>query len=146
MLSVRTPSRWQWGYSLALAATVVWASSSGQVAVPDCADFVNFDKLAHASVFGLLATLVLRALPTRHPIWAVLIVSLFGATDELHQQFTPGRSMDALDWVADTTGAVVAVSFYTFWAGYQRTLELKVIKRKPQFDAAPLPAPTESAS
>jgi VanZ family protein len=146
MLSVRTPSRWQWGYSLALAATVVWASSSGQVAVPDCADFVNFDKLAHASVFGLLATLVLRALPTHHPIWAVLIVSLFGATDELHQHFTPGRSMDVLDWVADTIGAVVAVSFYTYWAGYRRTLEMKLFKIKTQGEAAPLPAPNESAS
>jgi VanZ family protein len=133
MSSVHTPSRWQWGYALALAATVVWASSLGQVALPDCADFVDFDKLAHASVFGLMATLVLRPFRTRRLGWAIFIVSLFGAADELHQNFTPGRSMDILDWVADTTGAVVAVGAYTFWGGYRRVLEFKLFKkRKPR--------------
>jgi hypothetical protein len=132
MSSVHTPSRWQWGYALALAATVVWASSFGQVAIPDCADFVNFDKFAHASVFGLMATLVLRPFRARRLGWAIFIVSLFGAADELHQNFTPGRSMDILDWVADTTGAVVAVSAYTFWGGYRCVLEFKLLKRKPR--------------
>ena len=133
MSSVHTPSRWQWGYAMALAATVVWASSFGQVAIPDCADFVNFDKLAHASVFGLMATLVLRPFRARPIVWSIVIVSLFGAADELHQHFTPGRSMDILDWVADTTGAVVAVSAYTFWGGYRRVLEFKLFKkRKPR--------------
>jgi hypothetical protein len=132
MSSVHTPSRWQWGYALALAATVVWASSFGQVAIPDCADFVNFDKLAHASIFGLMATLVLRPFRSRPIVWSIIIVSLFGAADELHQNFTPGRSMDILDWVADTTGAVVAVSAYTFWGGYRRVLEFKLLKRKPR--------------
>ena len=146
MSSVRTPSRWQWGYALALAATVVWASNHGQVAVPDCADFGNFDKLAHASICGLLATLVLRPLRTRRLSGAILIVSLFGAIDELHQHFTPGRSMDVFDWIADTTGAVVAVSFYTYWAGYRSTLEMKFFKRKTQGEPAPLPALKESAS
>ncbi|MCS6244714.1 MAG: VanZ family protein [Opitutus sp.] len=135
MSSVHTPSRWQWGYALALAATVVWASSFGQVALPDCADFVNFDKLAHASVFGLMATLVLRPFRSRPIVWSIIIVSLFGAVDELHQNFTPGRSMDILDWVADTTGAVVAVSAYTFWGGYRRVLEFKLLKRKPRVSA-----------
>jgi len=129
MSSVYTPSRWQWGYALALAATVVWASSFGQVELPDCADFVNFDKLAHASVFGLMATLVLRPFRARPIVWSIVIVSLFGAADELHQNFTPGRSMDILDWVADTTGAVVAVSAYTFWGGYRRVLEFKLFKK-----------------
>jgi VanZ family protein len=132
MSSVHTPSRWQWGYALALAATVVWASSHGQVELPDCANFVNFDKLAHASVFGLMATLVLRPFRMRPIVWSIVIVSLFGAADELHQNFTPGRSMDILDWAADTTGAVVAVSAYTFWGGYRRVLEFKLLKRKPR--------------
>ena len=143
MSSVNTPSRWQWGYALALAATVVWASSHGQVAIPDCADFANFDKLAHASIFGLVATLLLRPFRTRQLGWAILIVSVFGATDELHQSFTPGRSMDGLDWVADTTGAVVAVCAYTFWRGYRRVLETKlIIKSNPRVSAAcPAAAP-----
>ncbi len=132
MTSVHTPSRWQWGYALALAATVVWASSHGQVAIPDCANFVNFDKLAHASIFGLMATLVLRPFRARPIVLSIVIVSLFGAAAELPQHFTPGRSMDILDWVADTTGAVVAVSAYTFWGGYRRVLEFKLLKRRPR--------------
>jgi VanZ family protein len=146
MTSVLIPSRWQWAYALALATTVVWASSHGRVAVPDCADFAHFDKLAHASIFGLLATLVLRPFRTRRLVWAILIVSLFGATDELHQHLTPGRSMDALDWLADTLGAVVAVSVYTFWTGYRRTLELRLVKLKPRGAAALQSAPAQSAS
>lgn len=152
MSSVHTPSRWQWGYALALAATVVWASSLGQVELPDCADFVNFDKLAHASVFGLMATLVLRPFRSRPIVLSIVIVSLFGAADELHQNFTPGRSMDILDWVADTTGAVVAVSAYTFWGGYRRVLEFKLLKRKPRdpvsvADSAPsAPSPGSPAA
>ena len=134
MSSVNTPSHWQWAYAVALAATVVWASGHGQVAVPDIADFANFDKLAHFSIFGLMATLVLRPFRARRCFWAVLIVSLFGATDEFHQHFTPGRSMDVLDWLADTCGAVVAVAAYTFWSGYRRTLETPLLKRKYRSD------------
>ena len=146
MSSVPTPSRWQWVYALALAATVVWASSHGQVAIPDCADFANFDKLAHASIFGLMATLVLRPFRTRHLVWAIVIASLFGVSDELHQHFTPGRSMDVLDWVADTTGAVVAVGFYTRWAGYRRLLETPLLKIKPRVETIPFSTQTEAAS
>jgi VanZ family protein len=33
----------------------------------------------------------------------------FGALDEVHQGFVPGRSQDAMDWVADAAGAALAV-------------------------------------
>ena len=39
----------------------------------------------------------------------VLLISCFGALDEWHQQFIPQRSMDLLDWTADTVGATVGV-------------------------------------
>jgi len=141
MSFVKTTSRWQWGYALALAASVVWASNHEQMAIPDYANFVNFDKLAHASIFGLMATLVLRPFHTRPIVWSIVIVSVFGASDELHQSFTPGRSMDVLDWVADTIGAIVAVSAYTFWSGYRRVLEVELFKRKLRVCAAPATAP-----
>ncbi|HYD83482.1 MAG TPA: VanZ family protein, partial [Opitutus sp.] len=57
---------------------------------------------------------------------AILIVSVFGVTDELHQHFTPGRSMDVWDWVADTLGAIVATVLYAEWAAYRRLLETPV--------------------
>lgn len=47
-------------------------------------------------------------------ILACVVASLYGASDELHQYFVPGRSCDILDWVADTLGA----SFSLFFSKY----------------------------
>ncbi len=98
--------------------------ASSRSAVESGIHIVNFDKVVHFSVYGLMGTLVSRALgPARHRGWAVVIVSLFGASDEIHQYFTPGRSMEFADWVADTLGAAVAVTLYTKWAWYRAKLE-----------------------
>jgi len=64
---------------------------------------------------------------SKWPAWlAVLIVSAFGVTDEWHQSFVPGRSCDVFDWLADTTGAALAVTLYVKWAWYRRLLEIRV--------------------
>jgi VanZ family protein len=92
------------------------------------------DKIVHFLVFGLLATVTLRALriesPRSRAVVAVLLVSLFGASDELHQYFTPGRSCDVFDWVADTLGASLAVSLYLFWPAWRRLLERRSLVLK----------------
>lgn len=120
MFSPQQSSRRRWAFALAVAGLVVVASSRSAVAGPA---INNFDKVVHFSVYGLLGTLVLRALGGRHGGWAVAIVSLFGVSDEIHQYFTPGRSMEFGDWVADTLGAAVAVVLYTQWAWYRGKLE-----------------------
>lgn len=132
----------RWVYPLALAGTIIFASGRGQVAGPD---IVNFDKVAHLAVFGLLATLVLRSPGLRHAWVAVVAVSLFGAADELRQSLSPGRFMEFGDWVADSTGAVLAVAAYRFWPWYRRLLEtpLGLRKRAPKSVSA---AATESAA
>lgn len=142
MTSTKIISPWQWTYALVLAAMIVWASGHGQVAAPG---IVDFDKAAHFSVFGLMATLVLRPFRGGHAWWAVVIVSAFGVSDELRQGFTPGRSMEVADWIADTCGAIVAVSAYTFWPWYRRLLETPLWKRKPKVEAAAVSATTVSA-
>jgi VanZ family protein len=56
---------------------------------------------------------VLAALlyPVTSRAWlAVLLASLYGVSDEAHQAFVPGRSADAVDWLADTVGALAAVT------------------------------------
>lgn len=119
MASSSTRLKWLW--PLLLATTILIASSFSRVAAPP---IVDFDKLAHFSVFGLLASLVARIeYPGRRVWWALLIVSLFGLSDEIHQSFTPGRDVELLDWVADTLGALTAVTAYTYWAWYRRLLE-----------------------
>lgn len=116
-------------WPLALAATVVWCSSHP---LPRWGEPVHqSDKVVHFLVFGLIASLVARlaAVQRTRPLGiytAVLIVSVFGVTDELHQHFTPGRSMDVLDWLADTLGATAATVLYARWRWYRELLETSV--------------------
>jgi VanZ family protein len=112
---------------MVLAAVIVCASGRGQVAAPN---IVNFDKAAHFFIYGLLATLVARNGFVPGSAWLPIVaVSLFGLTDEWHQSFTPGRSVEVVDWVADTVGAIVAVSAYALWPAYRFTLERTLSRR-----------------
>jgi len=73
------------------------------------------DKLYHAgaySIMGLLAWRSFAHIETRPIIRALLSIgfcSLYGFSDEWHQSFVEGRSSDVIDWVADTSGASLAV-------------------------------------
>lgn len=99
---------WLWPVLLATAITAASGQSQGRAL-----DLINADKLVHFLVFGLLATLVVRNGFAPRQAWvAVAAVSAFGAADEWHQGFTPGRVVEVADWVADTLGAAVAVALY----------------------------------
>jgi VanZ family protein len=68
-------------------------------------------RFAHAVAFGLLALLARWAfdgLP-RAAVGAIVLASVFGATDEWHQTFTPGRHSGADDWALDTAFAAIAL-------------------------------------
>ena len=110
-------------YAVVVASLIVIASGRSAVEGPKVE---HFDKIVHFSVYGLLGTLVVRALGRPRAIWAVVLVSGFGVSDEVHQSFTPGRSMEIADWVADTLGATVAVLAYTRWTAYRQRLESPV--------------------
>ena len=74
----------------------------------------NFDKVVHLTIYGVLGWLTARAWMNGSRALAVAMlaiaaISLFGAMDEWHQQFIPQRSMDILDWAADTTGATAGI-------------------------------------
>jgi VanZ family protein len=75
--------------------------------------FTGADKLGHGILYGVLAVLVWvggRQSWARRPwLWALLVVALVAAGDELHQRIVPGRSSDILDWTADMAGALVGV-------------------------------------
>lgn len=100
---------------------IVAASGQSQVAGPPV---VNIDKLVHFTIFGLLATTVVRCPGVRRYRNAIIAVSLFGIADEFRQSFTPGRYVEFADWLADTAGALTAVSLYVYWARYRRLLEM----------------------
>ena len=61
-------------------------------------------KLAHVVEFAILGALLVRALGRVLP--AVLLGSLYAASDELHQTLVPGRVGAPLDWALDTFGVV----------------------------------------
>jgi VanZ family protein len=60
----------------------------------------------------------------------LLVVSAYGASDEWHQSFVPGRSTDVRDWIADTIGAALAIGLYAGWAWYRRLLETPLRLRR----------------
>ena len=109
-------------WPLAIAALIFFASSRSHVASPG---FTKVDdKFAHFAVYGLLATLVCRlGRGWQVAFWTLLVVSAYGASDEWHQSFVPGRSTDVRDWIADTLGAAIAIGLYMRWTWYRRLLE-----------------------
>jgi VanZ family protein len=78
----------------------------------------RFDKLIHAVEYAVLAGLLVRALTRARPrasavklaalAWA--LATLYGASDEWHQSFVPGRSSSGWDLVADGVGAALGAA------------------------------------
>jgi len=86
------------------------------------------DKWEHIAMYGLLSTLIVRAmaggrwLGVRTSVFwsAVVLATLYGVSDEVHQSFVPGRTADVADVVADAIGAVVAAGLLLAWAIIRR--------------------------
>lgn len=75
----------------------------------------GLDKAAHFGAYAILGWLLARAadrsaLPL---VVGVLLGLLYGASDEVHQMYVPGRSPDVLDWFADAAGVAAATFVYT---------------------------------
>ena len=78
--------------------------------------FPGSDKFAHAAWFFLLGLLAYRAgrnaegwSRRRAAAVVLLAAALWGASDEGHQWFVPGRAVEAADLAADVAGAGLAV-------------------------------------
>lgn len=106
---------------------------SAQSALPIPYAFEMQDKLMHFLAYGLLALLwCLVGLKEENPklrFWLPLLLSsLYGASDEIHQYFVPGRSCEFLDWLADGSGALSAAAAYTL--AFPRIVKLKFFRNK----------------
>ncbi len=110
---------WLWGPAVAYMASIFWESSQSQIAIPGGAS----DKVAHTLGYVTLAVLLLRAvaggLPARVTarlaVVTVLATVAYGASDEVHQLFVPGRTAEAGDLLADATGAVLGTALCWAW-------------------------------
>jgi VanZ family protein len=91
----------------------------------------NIDKIIHIVEYSILSVLWLRAIESWWPdmdkkrlfITAVILTSLYGISDEVHQSFVPGRSSEAYDIVADIIGALLGARLYVRYAKRQQEVE-----------------------
>ena len=81
------------------------------------------DKLKHFTAFFGLSVLLSLTLLYQNKVLllkkyflaaALIISSIYGLLDEIHQSFVPGRNNEFLDWVADSLGAAAGV-FIVFY-------------------------------
>jgi len=117
LLRLEVPAAW-WDACLIGAMASIWfLSSQPHWPVPNLFDLQ--DKLMHALAYALLATIAYGWRLHRWPeltnsagawlAWA--IAALYGAVDEWHQSFVPGRCADLWDFAADALGAAWAVAW-----------------------------------
>lgn len=101
-------------YLIAYCTLIYWLS--GQKSLPAPQWFSFQDKIHHAAAYAGMAFFSWRSL--RHFIQSsvmlavavIVFCSFYGASDEWHQSFVPGRDASAGDWLADTLGAGMAVA------------------------------------
>jgi len=94
---------------------IIFIASSMERPLPDT-DIPNLDKFLHMVEYGILSYLIIRALmgsEVKLPhgkliVLAVIFATLYGASDEAHQMFVPGRTAEISDLLADLIGASAA--------------------------------------
>lgn len=99
--------------ALAWMGYIFYLSSQHTLDIPSLFEYQ--DKVMHFTAYGVLGVFLLGAMLLRpggytatQVALATLIASLYGISDEIHQSFVPGRDPDVLDWLADTSGALLA--------------------------------------
>ena len=91
---------------------------SSQEHIEHMPSFWNADKLVHFFCYSGFCFWVAFACNIKNykKVWLpILIVSLWGVSDEFHQSFVPGRSVSVFDWMADTFGASLGAVVYVFF-------------------------------
>lgn len=110
------------GLTLFWALFIITASSIPKLHAPNLG-FRFMDKIIHFGVYLVLGFFIQRSLRIERSssaftwILAFVIGALFGASDEWHQSFVPGRTTDVFDWAADCAGIACGqwIFFKTAW-------------------------------
>jgi VanZ family protein len=127
MRSVAARLVWYWGPLALYAAAIFALSAMSHPPVPRLS-FPHADKLAHLIEYAGFGALMCRALamggeglaPRVAFYGTVLIATLYGATDELHQAFVPNREPSMADLLADMAGAALGAFVYRIFALRER--------------------------
>lgn len=119
---------WLWGPPALYALAIFVVSSLG---APPAPPTHLTDKHMHLLAYGGLALVLVRALAGGRwsgvtavtGVQAAMAAIAYGATDEWHQWFVPGRHADLLDVAADAVGAALAVGILGIVAWWSRRAE-----------------------
>lgn len=109
----------RWAPVVLYMGVIFYASAQPEVAIPSALS----DKSSHAIAYSVLGVLLVRALAgglparirVRTALLAVLLATVYGASDELHQAFVPGRTADVYDLYADAAGAAAGAFACWLW-------------------------------
>lgn len=75
-------------------------------------------SIAHIVIFAIMCWLLIRALivsgikKRKAVAWGFIITIIYGALDEFHQYFVPGREVHLSDWLMDAIGAFFVLRLY----------------------------------
>jgi len=118
-------TRWISLWAPVLGFMVLLWFLSGRSDVP-AAKYVS-DKLLHVTAYAGFGMLSLRAChggvrPLRRgsTLLAILLAVGYGAVDEWHQSWVPGRFSSVGDWIADVVGVGLAVLLFAVLACARR--------------------------
>lgn len=106
-----------WAPVVTYCLLIFTVSSQQDLSPPE---FPSSDKIAHVLEYGVLGLLWSRAAKRSCPHWTfrmvllstTLFTGLYGATDEWHQLYVPGRFSDWRDAVADVCGGTIGGMLY----------------------------------
>ena len=124
-------SAWIWAVlSLSWMAFIYALSDQPAGTFDDANDVVSWLPLAsvlvHVALYFVLSVLVLRTLILLRsvaggliPYSTIFVALVYGVLDEFHQSDVDGRTSEAIDVVADVSGAVLVVVFWFFLKRYR---------------------------
>lgn len=109
-------------FPVIIYCVIIFIYSSIPQPIPVRIEIPFFDKLLHATEYGLLSYLLIRAFAGSEVklkkstviILSIALATLYGASDEFHQLFVRNRIADPLDILADFVGATT-VGLIKIW-------------------------------
>lgn len=139
---VRFLSRYRYQISLVLFLMAAgWAGFIYVLSDRPASSFDSFNALVpwlpaasyfvHVGLYFVLGALLYGAIILVRPLsrmssvgWVLIAVILYGFMDEYHQRFVDGRSFEAVDLIADVTGALIAMVVFelgiALWQRFSR--------------------------
>lgn len=113
-----------WGYWLPVIVYCVAIFLQSAYPSPDSLSSFPFgDKMMHFLAYALMGGLFFRAFNKSCPHWhvlrnlfvSILLTTLYGVSDEIHQSFVAARMAEGMDILADFAGGTFGALCISLW-------------------------------